>query len=583
MLSERIYAFIEFFVPALAFIGVVPYSWDKNKRLLITNKWARYRIRLNGFIILTWVMFPAIQAARFHFTQNYDYFNITYVCATAGIIPLETFGLLIFFEDGGLSMFNSCMLFLRHMNKVYIPHFNPNKSKYSIFVEIGIFITFLVFLLLIFMYCISVFVFPNAPNLFGSLLPKNTPFIIRLVVNLQPCYCMFIIYMHLYAIFLLGFIYDIVIIPFIITEFRLGRKKKYVAIEQLRRPPMLVYAYRTVQLLQQNINHIVGFILIPTQAVLGKIIVFSTFTVVKHGDSMKTATKVVLVGWSVMMALAWCTILLVGGAYMPLYDPNRELYTIIIEIILVFAGILVGLVTFVTSLFFFLFPHASCLIGSAIPENTFFLIRLPMLYIFPHYLSYVFMGTAGCIIEVAYIYALVVVPFILKELRLGRRYYVSVPALRQPANLMMAYRTAQILHERVLNIFQYLIVPLQTVITNLIIFCCVMIIKYGRNLKPSSIGMLVSWGLFGLGFWYLVLLLGGYLYMNGKKVLLSWKYHLWNRRAEAKMMSKFRRSCRPIMINFGRTYVIKRLSVLKFLRGVSRGILRTLLTLTKDK
>ncbi|CAL8125329.1 unnamed protein product [Orchesella dallaii] len=272
----------------------------------------------------------------------------------------------------------------------------------------------------------------------------------------------------------------------------------------------------------------------------------------------------------------------INQRYLPYYDPNQEMTSILIEAMLAMIGCFVALMLLLTSLFFFLFPRTSCLIGSIIPDDTFILIRFPIVYIFPQYMTVSTISTASFLIIIMYLYGTIGIPFIVKEFRLGRKCYASLASLRKPKNLMLAYRTAQILHEKFRLIFQYLIVPTQFIITNLFIFCCVMIIKFGQSLKPSSRFMLVSWALFGITFWASYLWLGGYLYLNGNRVLKSWKYHPWNSRAEKNLMSKFQKSCRPIMIHYGRTYVIKKVTVLKFLRGISRGVLRTLLTVAKD-
>ncbi|CAL8127886.1 unnamed protein product [Orchesella dallaii] len=139
-----------------------------------------------------------------------------------------------------------------------------------------------------------------------------------MIVGLHPCYILLIAYMNLCVFCLTLYLYGFIVIPFIVLELRLGRKRRYYAVDQLRRPPMLIYTYRTVQVLQQQLNQVLGKILIPTQTVMGKIVVFSAFTVLTNGYRMRLTSIALLGGWSVVMAFAWCTILLMAG-YLHLY------------------------------------------------------------------------------------------------------------------------------------------------------------------------------------------------------------------------------------------------------------------------
>ncbi len=46
-------------------------------------------------------------------------------------------------------------------------------------------------------------------------------------------------------------------------------------------------------------------------------------------------------------------------------------------------------------------------------------------------------------------------------------------------------------------------------------------------------------------------------------------------------MDKFRKSCKPVMIRYERTYIIRRITVLRYSRGLLKGIFRTVLILRK--
>lgn len=267
---------------------------------------------------------------------------------------------------------------------------------------------------------------------------------------------------------------------------------------------------------------------------------------------------------------------------MPYYDPNREWNAKLFELILLVAssfgfGMLVA-----TCTYFYLCPFSSVLIGSTIPPTTNILLiplRLFMIYVFPHYLTFSYSAFASILLVAVTLYGVVTFPFLVRELNLGRKCYKTERLLRQPLEIIHVYRSAQILQLNANNVVQYLIIPSQTLVLYLTLFACVMIIKFGNVMSPSSKGMLSSWAFVACTAWTMVLMVGGYMHWYGKKVLESWKYYKWPRNGDKRVMSRFRKSCKPFMINFGKYYVIRRLSVLKFLRGISRGIFRSLLTL----
>lgn len=268
----------------------------------------------------------------------------------------------------------------------------------------------------------------------------------------------------------------------------------------------------------------------------------------------------------------------VNKVYMPIYNPNRELNTKLFELVIVI--LLVGLSGMggLSCLYFLFYPMSPCLIGSVFPQTTFLPFRLFMLYLFPQYLTFSMLSTALITLTGLMIYGLIAVPFMVKELRMDKKTYISKCQLRTPSNLILVYRSSQILQTQMLNIVEYIIVPSQAIVTNVILFSSVMLIKQGYRMSMASKGMLGSWGIICTIGWTVVLMIWGYMHWYGKKLLDSWKYHQWPTKRDRALMSKFRKSCKPLRMQFGRTYVIRRLSVLKFLRSISRGIFRALLT-----
>jgi len=266
------------------------------------------------------------------------------------------------------------------------------------------------------------------------------------------------------------------------------------------------------------------------------------------------------------------------GEYYPDYDENNSRKSKLIDlgIFCIFIGfIFVSVLNCVVNC---VYSHLPVFLGYIL-EDAPPIVKLPMAYIVPCICLWIIFFNAFSLICGFYGYGMYIVPFLSKELKMGGYPYETPSKLRQPQNLIVAYRALQLFQQVVNSLMGKFIVPTQTIVTKLIIISCYMAIRHGDEMEKATIALLLTWsGLAGI-FWASTLMLGGYLHMYGEKTLLSWKYHQWNNKFDNKLMSKFRKSCKPIMVSFGHTYKIRRLSVLKFVRGLSRGILRALLAL----
>lgn len=227
----------------------------------------------------------------------------------------------------------------------------------------------------------------------------------------------------------------------------------------------------------------------------------------------------------------------------------------------------------------YMFPRLPIFVGNVLLPEAPPIVYIPFQYFFPWFYYFIVFLTINILIICFFAYGLFVVRFAVTELRLSRRKYKTPATLREPEHLIMAYRRIQVLQQYVTLFTGPLIFPTQAVLTKLVIFCSYMFIKHHHDTKIVSLALLLCWGTISVLFWSGVLFMGGCLHFYGVKVLLSWKYYPWPNRYTKRLMGKFRKSCQPLQINYGRTYVIKKLSVPKFIRSLSVGILRVLLAL----
>jgi len=109
-------------------------------------------------------------------------------------------------------------------------------------------------------------------------------------------------------------------------------------------------------------------------------------------------------------------------------------------------------------------------------------------------------------------------------------------------------------------------------------YCYFVLIRFWSDLKLVSKALLLLWTVLITSSWLVGLEIGKILLIKGNKVLGSCKGDIWGNRRENKTMKKFNRSCKPVLICYGKQFVIGRVSLFVFCRGVTRGTCRLLLT-----
>lgn len=264
--------------------------------------------------------------------------------------------------------------------------------------------------------------------------------------------------------------------------------------------------------------------------------------------------------------------------YIPGHEPNTDKLTKIFDFTLVI--LFVGGCTFAMfeSVLFLLFPNMPILFTSMFPKGTSLLFHIPPLMFHIYTVLILYLATCTIFIDSVY-YGVLVVPFVVKELRLDRRRYRSLSKLREMHVLKMEYRAAEIL-QRIFNnhVGRFLLV-FQSLASLMFMICGFMIVKHGGDMNTISFCLLWVWLLGSAGIWSGWLAACAYFSTHGLKILNSWKYHVWARNHERVIMKKFRLSCKPLAVSYKNMYIIRSRSVLAFIQGLLRGLMRTLLTL----
>lgn len=228
---------------------------------------------------------------------------------------------------------------------------------------------------------------------------------------------------------------------------------------------------------------------------------------------------------------------------------------------------------------FCLFPRSACHLTYEIADSN----NFTSLIIFGYgvALAWVALGVSSLLssgMSAFFMYLMLILPIQSKEFRVGRiPGQQALPKLRTVAHLPNIYRGFQLLT----NIQNYtlspFLLPLQTVALYLTIFCNIMLIRYWGILNSSLHLLFILLSFVSLVLWTLILSTFAKMHMWGKKSLQSWKGHIWGNRRAMLYMKAFHLSCRPLSVGCGKFYVVKPISVLRFLRAASRGTFRVLL------
>lgn len=265
--------------------------------------------------------------------------------------------------------------------------------------------------------------------------------------------------------------------------------------------------------------------------------------------------------------------------FVPEFNPNSSPTVRLIDIFGLLIFVAMVSTGFLNVMFYIMFPFTPNL-----PASTFLDPSSPwyfhaFLQIFTNYNTLVNYVNLTAVVEPVYIYGVVVVPLLVKEFRVGLDRYKTISALREPVQLRVIYRAVQILQGTVNDVLGRFLVPMQSVATLLFIFCSFVIIRHGNRLDKLTFVLMISWALLALIFWSAALIIGGYIFLKGTKTINSWKRYQWSSPRERKIMMKWAASCRPITISYGRMFIMKKSSLLIFIRGLCRGLMRTLLTI----
>lgn len=272
--------------------------------------------------------------------------------------------------------------------------------------------------------------------------------------------------------------------------------------------------------------------------------------------------------------------------FRPLYNPKQDKVNQLWNIVLLTAtgNLACCIVTF--SAHYFLFPT-----DPAYPVYFFLRnISLPSFTRFTVYITFgvahtyfIFRRVTGFMLLANMNISLVIFFWgILKtEFRTGQKgnNYKTVSAFRSADRISVHFRALQLVMRYFNNSLSIGVPIAHALVMLLSMYCQVLLIKYGRDLPVINLVIIISTWLIGEITWMFTLHAGATLTRNSTRCIGSWtKYGVWSTKKELVQMRKFRKSCCPLAIRHSTFFVIRRASLLGFLRLVTRYTFKALLT-----
>jgi len=267
--------------------------------------------------------------------------------------------------------------------------------------------------------------------------------------------------------------------------------------------------------------------------------------------------------------------------YRPNFDANKCKTILLLDVIL-YLSVASALFVYLPLILVLVYdPAGAIFIGDLIPTAYFvFPIRL-IVILFHGYLILVVHLVMISLGNAAWVYLWYITPIYTKELRIGRGNHKMEDTLRNPKNIRHIFRCLQVLHANIFCVLGLVILVCNASFMLTSIYCNFVLIRYWDELQGFSKMQFLNWSVIFVWSWQFILEFGRYISSKGGKVLASWKGNKWGSMRENRVMERFHRSCKPIVLAYGNHFVIGRLSILRYFRGITRGTFRALLTTKK--
>lgn len=177
-------------------------------------------------------------------------------------------------------------------------------------------------------------------------------------------------------------------------------------------------------------------------------------------------------------------------------------------------------------------------------------------------------------------YAFYLYLLIVREMKLkpNRKYFASFE-FRRANRVQITFRSLQLLHQDLMLCcgMGKCLMAINALVMVATIYFIFVIIRFWEQLNVIASVALVFTCVFGLLAYTLLLEVCFLFFVGCTRTIQSWKRFDWGSRHANKEMKKFCRSCKPLVYSCGKQFVIGRVAIFNFYRGVTRGTCRALL------
>lgn len=275
-------------------------------------------------------------------------------------------------------------------------------------------------------------------------------------------------------------------------------------------------------------------------------------------------------------------IFLFAGHYMPCLTADESKLNLLHDSLLMIFFFNMMTMAALLQIFIIVDSKGTIFVGSSIPPGPFLSPLKNLIMLLHCYI--ILVGCLSCTLFNCYAitYGFNTVLFYTVELRLGLKegkYRSEIYLRRSSTNMMVTYRAFQILHKHFLVLYGPFLLTMNAMAMLIVVYNNFVLIQFWNELEVHAKAPLLLGLFLCLSIWSGVIELGRILFSRGKKVVNSWKGgDNWSSSLETKVMQKFRRSCKPLLLAFGTEFVLRKGSIFIFFRGVTRGTCRVLLT-----
>lgn len=216
-------------------------------------------------------------------------------------------------------------------------------------------------------------------------------------------------------------------------------------------------------------------------------------------------------------------------------------------------------------------PREAIFLGRWIPKERFsYFPHTIIVTIFHSYLMLILAINQAitCILFFSNMFYMTIV--LSRELNLNLKFekHRTNSRLRSVKNIQHTYRSFQVLMEQWNCVLGLVLYTGNLVFVGVPVLFNVIMFHFWKQLEPIARATLLSGMVVVCTVWFAVLQCGKYFWLQGRETLQSWKVRRWTNDRDNKIMRKFHKSCRLVLLRYGKALVLARVTQFLYVIGL---------------